>query len=1280
MPACNCKNGAEDKENKNTNNPPSKTHTTNFFSYKNLTLTVDKKFLIGKERTVKVALDATKIAANKEDEEQVTSKKFKIKAFIKLEESTVNPPISYLKLSNTDKNKTAVETYLYIDKLQQHDGVNLPVTVNLEIMPGKGIKKVPVTLALYENDTDLSPIYSTEVCWQLNAHNLLLEGLSDLLINDETSSFSIKNIDTEPLDLKGATLAIAANQEIIFKFNGKVTPSISLQDLAQNNTTVLKPGENTSSIELQAFELFGSQKSDISLEIKKGTEVIFTRTIQWKKEPVVLQLIGLHDIIDDETLSFAIENSGNKPIDPKDIVLSLIATPDTKFRLQDRIVTSINLHELLPNSTVNLDKGIKTIPIKLQVDSTTGQKQSQLTLTIKKGNEQLGQQTINWKKQPVLLQFVGLHDITDNENLLFSIENNGNNPINTKDITLSLFTSPHVLFELQDKLLSSVKLQELLPNGTTSLAEKTTTIPIKLQLQNAYSHRQAKITLQVKQLDEIIDQQEINWHKEKEGVELEFVDFSKHNIVGDETLTFSITNQKDVVCPEEVLLYIENVNDSNSIQPTFSLNNIVIPSQGISLAKLFSNAEQSILGKGSKTELFTLQCLEPIRSKPTTIYIRLKKEEQAWTSPAIHWQNKVFNLSFKNIPNERLSHRDGLRLKIKNNGTRIRTEDILLFLNRPAQNNHIFKANNRSINKSNHISLAKLLPDDKAELEAGQEITIKITKEEINESSAIVGAALSLQLLSRDGSYQSTQAQVNWEPRINLYLDILKNDPTKEEEFIVHITNQGEDLNNLTSRVSLSVNKVQGDAVIPDLDKYQSYQYYQGSKMKYLYSLPISKLPSNASWNEKFFIALKSVKVLNEPIIYDFQLYLNRKPIKDPITVIWEPKKIDLRPETEEINLQGDNKNFTVRVLNQGDTLHKGEGQITLVIKKVNGEGSLLGLENYQVSREKYKFKEDISTLATGTYWQKDLTLHTTNQPVMYEIQVCLDETPIGNPLKVSWKPEPISLGFEVKTDTTPWYRQDFTVHVQNKTDRPIDLEHEIDILVTRIKGKGTVPKLEAFKLKKDKGNYLFIHPNFKLDPNSSWEDHLSIQPLDPFSSNQEPIIYELQLRLNKEKIGEPKQVKWTPKKINLHLEVDKQKLKGVENSFKFSIINQGDIFKELKQIENDTGTWMIGIERLTGDRATLRHVSGNISKAILRPQENTKYIKINSPLQVHEQVYELNFDHKGENKIKFEFSLIYKYELNGQIQEKVVGSLVKVAWQNSGTWKSNARPNVFFK
>lgn len=1387
--ACECRNKPIEQENKKSVKLPSViTPNKPSLSFKELTLTVDKKVLIGEERTVKVGLDTTKIAISKENEDQATSKRFKLKAFIKLEENTTNHgTISYLKLSDTDENKTEVETYLYIDKLQQNNAVNLLVAVNIQIIPGKGIKTVPMSLALYENDTDLAPIYSTEVYWKLNAHNILLEGLSDLLINDQTSSFSIKNEDTAPLDLKNSTLTIAASQGITFKVNGKVATSISLQDLAQNNTTVLKPGENTPTIELQVSEVYGAQKSDITLEVKKETEVIFTqiiqwekelitlqltglqditndetllftienngnkpinpkdivlslvatpgitfklqdrtatsinlqellpgnatilnkgtktipiklqvdsntslkqaeinlqinkdtaeidsKKIQWKKEPITLQLIGLHDITDDETLLFTIENSGNKPIHPKDIILSLVATPGTTFKLQDRIATSINLQELLPSSTTNLDKGIKTIPIKLQVDPNTSQRQAQLTLTIKKGTEHLDGQTINWKKHPVSLQFVGLHDINDEETLLFSIENNGNKPVNIKDIILNLSTTPHVIFKLQDKLLSSIRLQELLPDKTTLLTEKSTTIPIKLQVQNTYSHQQVKTTLQIKQVDEIINQQDINWYRKKEGFGLAFADLDKNNIVGDEALTFSISNQKDSVRLDEVLVYLENT--TNSIQPTFSLNGIAIPSQGISLAKLFSNIEKPVLGKGSKTSTLTLQCVEPTRIDSTTIRVHLKKGNQICTSSDIHWEKKIVNLNFQNIPNQPLGYHDTLQVKIKNNGTRIQAKDILLFLNRPARSNYDFEVNNQPVNNNNHISLAQLLFNTKDELESGQEITVNITKKEIENSSAITKAELSLQLLSQDGTFQSGQAQVSWKPKIDLNLEILKNDPAREEKFVVHISNQGNDLNGLASKLELSVKKIQGEAFIPGLNEYASYQIRrQDGKHNYLYTLPISQLTANASWDKELYIVPQHTKNLNQTIIYELQLCLDKKPIDKPTRIIWEAKKVDLKIEVDRQTLQGNDKTFLVRVLNQGDSLYEGEGKLALAIKKVKGKGSIPTLEPWRVKQGGYKFVEDSFKLAAGSYWEKILTLDTTNQPVTYELQLYLDETPMCRPLQVTWIPEekvtwiPEQLGLQLKVvkHTSKWNKQDFTVQVINPTGQPIKPPNGINISVTNIKGKGIIPKLKGFEV--NKKDYLFIYPNFEIDANKSWEDHLSIYPLIPLSEQE--FIYELQLYANGEKIGEPIQVKWKSKKINLQLQASKKKLEGVNTRFQLSILNQGYLLEEVNEMEDDNGVWMISVEKLKGKKAKIQHSFQGPSKVIFIPHRNPEYIEIDSFLQEEARTYHLNIHHNKESNVKFKFSLVYRYKINEQICEKIIGTPIQVVWENSGSW-----------
>ncbi|WP_148204920.1 hypothetical protein [Candidatus Amoebophilus asiaticus] len=1389
--ACFCTNASNNQNNKKLPKPSSDIHTDKLsLSFKELALAVDKSVLIGEERTVKVSLDTTKIDISKENRDQVKSKRFKLKVFIKPEENTTDPnTTSYLKLPDTSKN-TEIETHLYM----QNDAIDL------EVVPGEGVKRVPIILALYENDTAPAPIYSTTIHWKLNAHHLLLEGLSDL-INDQIINFSIKNGDNLPLDLKNTLLTITASQGVTFKANGKVCTSIDLQTLAQNNTIVLKPSENTPSIALQVAEAYEAQGSEITLAIKNGTEVIFSQVIQWKQEPLKLKLTGLHDITDDETLSFYIENNGNKPLNPENIVLSLVGTPGVIYKLQDKTTDSINLEELLASNATSLDKGTKTIPIKLQVAPNTNLNQADISLQIKKGAEEIDNKKIQWKKEPVTLKLVGLHDITNEETLSFYIENNSNKPLNTENVALSLVATPGVKWKLQNETITSISLRELLASNATSLDKGTKTIPIHLQIDPTSnpSQNKADITLQIKQGNQVIEAQFIKW--ERQPISLRFV--GVHDIIDDEVLEFTIENSGlQPIHPRDITV---------SLLPTegvaFNLNGNLLSS--INLQQILPD-KTTTLNKSVSTKPIQLQVAHNIGKDQAEITLQIKQGDVVIDSQPVQWKQQPIDLKFIGLHN--ITGNEALEFFIESNSDKpIYANDITLSLE--TIDSAEFRLNDKL---ASSISLNELLPHKAIALDKGT--TIIPVKLQLQKAYKQQQATINLVLKRHETSITSNTITWYGQEDIALAFPDLKaaritgdeklaftiinqKDPVDMDEMLVWleaqnssfpienlftlngmaipsegirlsrlvidqrttVLNKGSNTGTITLQ-SLTTNKLLEATIKVYLKRKgqvwssPSIQWERGEIKLNFQDIPNRQLRNADVLNFKIknngsYVETKDILlVLDNPVKDHYSFKINNQPLdannsinlakvlpayltelspaqevnisikkeeietsspataasislqlinqnatfqSEKVEVSWELKKvnlnqkssiqnlrnntktknknIDLKLEVGQSELEGDTKSFTVIILNQGDTIDAGDHKkISLYVTRIQGDGTIPALDNGKSNKgKKYKFVNNLFELPSQAYWEKKLTLATKDQAIIYELQLYLNKKPISEPLQVTWKPKPIGLQLKIDTQAPKWNQQDFTIRVINPTDKLVVPHDGINIKVTNIKGSGIIANLKGFSLsQKNKKDYLFIHPTFKLEPATEWQDNLSIEPLDPLLSDQE-IIYELQLYAENQKIGDPVLVKWKSRRSKLQVTINKKELEGPNNHFKITVLNQGDILKDIETDRSNEGTWYIGIEKLHGDQADLEFLGKGQKKSFSIRTKGSKTLRISSPLKDQSQSYSFHIEHHRETKVQFRFTLLYVYNIDNQEKVKTIGTPITVTWKNTSKWQN---------
>jgi hypothetical protein len=1005
-------------------------------TYTGLSLIVDKPILKGNEHAFKVKLAFKEIHISNNTS---PLKKFKLKAFISEEEGVKfeGSKLRYTDPTGKIESGTHIETYLPYNPIND---------IQIEIDHNQDVSKLIVTLEVYDENSPGDCRDKAIVTWIPSTPTLAFKGLSHLIRNNEEIDFAILN-QGEELNTAGITLNVEVANGVQFKLNGKISRTVSLEEIWQSTNTFPKDA-STNLIKLQLADAHGATKADITLKLMQGNKELTSQLIRWE-HTLNLVLVGIKDIIGDENLNFTIHNQTKDILEDNTdkIILSIAATNGVKVSLNGKLAHEATLSHFL-GEVQDLKKLQSTNPIELKVTDTHDQKEADITLTLTYKQQILDKRTVKWVNKVVELEFVDLNttSITNDNEWEFKIKNNGV-PVNLQEVIvhLKVTTTPGSTntpdFKINGKTIptNGIKLNELLDITSDVFNQHDITDIIKLKLDKGNTVKSSTLNLILKRNEQVWESPEISWvHKE---IKLSLKDdLPSTKLKYGEPLTFKIKNEGDAINTNKIDLILSEINTVTS----FQINNKIYPHtiSSINLAELLPS-ENFILAQGQEVEIEIKReinhCFESIQeasfklslsSKDINIFTGLDAKQIIWEAKSVKFKLDANHLVLKGDQKDfsieitaQSDAFDGLlELRIK----KIKGDKASIPTLKDYKNNeggYTCKFENLIINtgEKRYIKNLTIEPADPLHFSS---ITYEFELFYMNKKVS--------------NSVQVTREAETLDLQLDIDNKFLKGD---DQKITVKIINHGDYFSNIEEKVFLHITKVYGNAFIPELANLLN------ANGEYLYNL-----------GEDFELEVKESTNLQLSIqpteqiaaAYRFQLFYQDKELSNPIEVKWQPS-IQLSVDKEV--LKGNNQSFTVSILTSGD--YPESEDIALHVEKLYGNVSIPKLNDFLNSSGVYVcgFK-DLELKASG---KADLELSIKPEErtaIAYKFQVFYKGKEISNAVKVEWKPKNISLQL-VSRKILIGNGTSFKLDILNDGDELDDKQDEdkLSLKVKRIKG-----------------------------------------------------------------------------------------------------------------------------------------------------------------------------------------------------------------------------------
>jgi hypothetical protein len=695
----------------------------------------------------------------------------------------------------------------------------------------------------------------------------------------------------------------------------------------------LDPNSPPSSITFQIQPHLNATKVAVLLELFDGEteKPRITQTVTWENTLSKVHFEGLKDIEGNNILEFSIRN------DSEDFMLSgttlnLLSTDGTSFTLNGKL-PGIPLQDLLVDGVTRISKGQSTTKIQLQLFNDNAQHTAELTLIIVRANNQIiASEKIKWRRHAISdtpLAFIGLKDIHQQDKLSFYIENQDNKRINTDDIELSIAATNGITFTINGKSDNKGTLSYFL-NNISELYKGHVSSSLALQVQNAYGQKESALTLTLKQHNgqEII--KTIKWYAKE--LQLSFKGLNNKPIVkGNQTLNFTIINDKDPIHMHELKVFANATNGTS-----VTLNNVLIPSAGISLKQIIQNTS-SVLNKGDTVDI-GLQIQNQYSAESSTITVQLKHASQFWNSSEIIWKENESKVRLQNFPeNKLLCGKDDFSFQIRNAGDRIRPGEFYI---QAIFNEKIFKSlqfNGINVHLANDKQQNLIDLADLATFNANSTTAIhgKVDNNNVPPSTRDEQYIILKLYQVKNGSLQERvliqEKKIVWEcPKLNLDFTIHN---TKGKELVLAGNERGFNLQ-VTNTGALDTN-IDGLFLYCKKRQGRSEIYKFGSELPIIengQSTSIIYLAGNIfeiehiKRNKNILLPLTIVPNIDDPIEYEFQLGFidaTKKKCLLPkrITVRWYPKLMPLQLKTTTSQLRKGNSAIKLSLLKTEDSL-----------------------------------------------------------------------------------------------------------------------------------------------------------------------------------------------------------------------------------------------------------------------------------------------------------------------------------------------------------------------
>ena len=417
------------------------------------------------------------------------------------------------------------------ESLDPDDSINILFAVQ----PGADVSQVTVVFELY--DIDKEKIVAEETAtWSQSLLSMSFTGIADgqELEDDDAVQFRVQN-DGDEVNTDDIELHLASTNGVEFALNGTKGADIteSLTTILGGSSMLVQSAQ-TSDITLKLDKDNSQTNSEITLQLKKGGQVLVEKKLKWSQSLLSMSFTGIADgqeLKDNDAIQFKVQNDGDE-VNTDDIELHLASTNGVEFDLNGTKGAGIteSLMTILGGSSM-LVQSAQTSDITLKLDKDNRQTNSEITLQLKKGDQVLVEKKLKWSQSLLSMSFTGIADgqeLKDNAAVQFKVQNDGDE-VNTDDIELHLASTNGVEFDLNGTKGAGIteSLTTIL-GGSSMLVQSAQTSDITLKLDKDNSQTNSEITLQLKkggqvlgrekiEMEPISTQYELHWYSRWSG-------------------------------------------------------------------------------------------------------------------------------------------------------------------------------------------------------------------------------------------------------------------------------------------------------------------------------------------------------------------------------------------------------------------------------------------------------------------------------------------------------------------------------------------------------------------------------------------------------------------------------------------------------------------------------------------------------------------------------------------------------------------------------------------
>ncbi|MHB9147547.1 MAG: hypothetical protein ACYC2U_03890 [Candidatus Amoebophilus sp.] len=269
----------------------------------------------------------------------------------------------------------------------------------------------------------------------------------------------------------------------------------------------------------------GNREAQFNFDIEYKGECLATNLLSINWEEATLEIIVLDDFINNDIAIFKLKNLNTlDSIDTKSIHIELLSSNNAEFTLLETGNTTLgktaNLHQLVDHLNL-LQPDKATEPIRFKLVNPNEEKETIITLIVKRGTNELARKDVLWKKEENLITLSFKERTFKDEEVREIILLNEGPTLDANTTRIQLTNDKNIQFKLNDSIENRINttLKEFIGKDNFIKGETT-----KISLQIVHVDNEYSSTFTLKILDntnDIIGGDELTWTNSQKLIDIE---------------------------------------------------------------------------------------------------------------------------------------------------------------------------------------------------------------------------------------------------------------------------------------------------------------------------------------------------------------------------------------------------------------------------------------------------------------------------------------------------------------------------------------------------------------------------------------------------------------------------------------------------------------------------------------------------------------------------------------------------------------------------------------